>query len=88
MIPCGSSLSFVATRALSNNAGRGWDSHSPLDEGVLDLGRVLETLATRGYRGAISLEIDLRTHIRDEQALVRVMTDSLEICRSGLRLPA
>jgi sugar phosphate isomerase/epimerase len=73
---------------LSNNAGRGWDSHSPLDEGVLDLGRVLETLAARGYRGAVSLEIDLRNHIKDERALRRVLTQSRELCTSRLTLPA
>lgn len=73
---------------LSNNAGRGWDSHSPLDEGVLDLGRVLETLATRGYRGAVSLEIDLRTHIKDERALRRVLTQSRELCTARLTLSA
>jgi sugar phosphate isomerase/epimerase len=73
---------------LSNNAGRGWDSHSPLDEGVLDLGRVLETLATRGYRGAVSLEIDLRNHVRDERALRRVLTQSRELCTSRLTLSA
>jgi len=73
---------------LSNNAGRGWDSHSPLDEGVLDIGRVLTTLATRGYRGAISLEIDLRNQIRDERALREVLTASVETCRSRLTLPA
>lgn len=73
---------------LSNNAGRGWDSHSPLDQGVLDIGRVLETLAARGYRGAISLEIDLRNHIGDDRALRDVLTASVEICRSRLTLPA
>ena len=73
---------------LSNNAGRGWDSHSPLDEGVLDLGRVLETLAARGYRGAVSLEIDLRDHIKDEAALRSALTRSREICESRLTMPA
>jgi sugar phosphate isomerase/epimerase len=73
---------------LSNNAGRGWDSHSPLDEGVLDLGRVLETLVARGYRGAVSLEIDLRNHIKDEAALRSVLTRSREICESRLAMPA
>jgi sugar phosphate isomerase/epimerase len=73
---------------LSNNAGRGWDSHSLLDDGVLDLGRVLETLATRGYRGAVSLEIDLRAHNKDEATLRSALTRSREICESRLRLPA
>lgn len=73
---------------LSNNAGRGWDSHSPLDQGVLDLGRVLETLAARGYRGAVSLEIDLRNHIKDERALRRILSESRDLCQSRLTLPA
>jgi sugar phosphate isomerase/epimerase len=73
---------------LSNNAGRGWDSHSPLDEGVLDVGRVLDTLAARAYRGAVSLEIDLRAHVKDERALRRVLTESRELCTSRLTLPA
>lgn len=73
---------------LSNNAGRGWDSHSLLDEGILDLGRVLETLAARAYRGAISLEIDLRSHIGDDAALRRILIESVETCRSRLTLPA
>ena len=78
----------IAHVHLSNNAGRGWDSHSPLDEGVLDLGRVLETLVARGYRGAVSLEIDLRNHIKDEAALRSVLTRSREICESRLTMPA
>jgi sugar phosphate isomerase/epimerase len=73
---------------LSNNAGRGWDSHSPLDQGVLDLGRVLETLAARRYRGAISLEIDLRNQIKDDAAVRSELTRSREICESRLTLPA
>ena len=73
---------------LSNNAGKGWDSHLPLDQGVLDLGRFLEALATRGFEGAISLEIDLRSHFDDEQALRRILSRNRELCESGLALPA
>jgi sugar phosphate isomerase/epimerase len=73
---------------LSNNAGKGWDSHLPLDQGVLDLGRFLEALATRGFEGAISLEIDLRSHLDDDQALRRILSRNRELCESGLALPA
>jgi sugar phosphate isomerase/epimerase len=73
---------------LSNNAGKGWDSHLPLDEGVLDLGRFLEALAGRGFRGAISLEIDLRSHLDDDQALRRILSRNRELCEAGLTLPA
>lgn len=73
---------------LSNNAGKGWDSHLPLDEGVLDLGPFLETLATRRFRGAISLEIDLRSHLDDDRALRRILSRNRELCEAGLTLPA
>jgi len=73
---------------LSNNAGRGWDSHLPLDQGVLDLGRFLEALAARGFRGAISLEIDLRDHLDDDQGLRRILSRNRELCEAGLTLPA
>ena len=73
---------------LSNNAGKGWDSHLPLDEGVLDLGRFLGALAARGFRGAISLEIDLRDHLDDDQALRRILSRNRDLCEAGLTLPA
>jgi sugar phosphate isomerase/epimerase len=73
---------------LSNNAGKGWDSHLPLDQGVLDLGRFLEALAARGFRGAISLEIDLRDHLDDDQGLRRILSRNRELCEAGLTLPA
>ena len=73
---------------LSNNAGKGWDSHLPLDQGVLDLNGFLGALATRGFAGAISLEIDLRSHLDDEQALRRILLRNRELCETGLALPA
>jgi sugar phosphate isomerase/epimerase len=73
---------------LSNNAGKGWDSHLPLDKGVLDLGPFLEALAGRRFRGAISLEIDLRSHLDDDQALRRILSRNRELCEAGLTLPA
>ncbi|HJS26321.1 MAG TPA: sugar phosphate isomerase/epimerase [Actinomycetota bacterium] len=73
---------------LSNNAGRGWDSHLPLDQGVLDLGRFLEALATRGFEGAVSLEIDLRPFMGDEEALRRILFRNRELCAERLGLAA
>jgi sugar phosphate isomerase/epimerase len=73
---------------LSNNAGTGWDSHLPLDQGVLDLGRFLEALAARGYAGAISLEIDLRPHLDDDEALRRILVRNRELCAERLGLAA
>jgi sugar phosphate isomerase/epimerase len=73
---------------LSNNAGTGWDSHLPLDQGVLDLGPFLEALAGRGYAGAISLEIDLRPHLDDDEALRRILVRNRELCAERLGLAA
>ena len=73
---------------LSNNAGKGWDSHLPLDQGVLDLGRFLEVLAGRGYGGAVSLEIDLRPHLDDDEALRRILVRNRELCAERLGLAA
>jgi len=71
---------------LSNNAGRGWDSHLPLDEGVLHLDPFLDALATDGFDGAVSLELDLRRHLSDEAALRDALVRSRELCESRLSL--
>jgi sugar phosphate isomerase/epimerase len=73
---------------LSNNAGTGWDSHLPLDQGVLDLGRFLEALAAREYAGAVSLEIDLRPHLDDDEALRRILVRNRDLCAERLGLAA
>jgi sugar phosphate isomerase/epimerase len=73
---------------LSNNAGKGWDSHLPIDRGVLDLGRFLEALAGRGFGGAVSLEIDLRPHLEDDRALRRILVRNRTLCAERLGLAA
>ena len=45
---------------LSDNAGKGRDSHLPPGDGVLDIDGFLEDLTRSGYEGAVSLEVDLR----------------------------
>jgi sugar phosphate isomerase/epimerase len=71
---------------LSNNAGRGWDSHLPLDEGILRIDRFLDALAARGYAGTISLEIDLRRFASNRDALRRRLADNRELCAAHLPL--
>jgi sugar phosphate isomerase/epimerase len=69
---------------LSDNAGRGWDSHLPPGEGVLDLDGFLEDLATDGYGGTISLEVDLRRYLTDDARLRAVMIEMRERCEKRL----
>ncbi len=69
---------------LSNNAGKGWDSHLPIDEGVLDLGPFLDTLAAAGFEGAVSLELDLRQHTADEATLRDVLVRNRTLCEARL----
>ena len=63
---------------LSDNAGRGWDSHLPPGEGVLDLEAFCADLARSGYAHAVSLEVDLRTHLTDPIRLRAVMVEMRE----------
>jgi sugar phosphate isomerase/epimerase len=58
---------------LSDNAGKGWDSHLPPGEGVLALDEFLTDLAGAGYDGAVTLEVDLRRQAGDARALRSVM---------------
>ncbi len=73
---------------LSNNAGRGWDSHLPLDRGVLPLEAFVEHLAASGYTGDISLEIDLRGLAHDPDALVDELASNRRFCTSRLPVAA
>ncbi|MEP7060600.1 MAG: sugar phosphate isomerase/epimerase [Actinomycetota bacterium] len=70
---------------LSDNAGRGWDSHLPPGRGVLPIDDFLRDLSTSGYPGAITLEVDLRRYLSDPAALRTLMTDMRERCEAALR---
>jgi sugar phosphate isomerase/epimerase len=72
---------------LSNNAGRGWDSHLPLDQGILPIAEFLDLLGTEGFTGNISLELDLRRYLEDEAALRKVLASNLALCRDRLPQP-
>ena len=72
---------------LSNNAGRGWDSHLPLDQGILPISELLDLLGTEGFSGNVSLELDLRRYLEDDDAIRRVLASNLAICRDRLPQP-
>ena len=71
---------------LSDNAGRGWDSHLPPGQGVLPLDGFLADLAHSGYSGSVSLEVDLRRYLTDRPALREVMATMRERCEQALRV--
>jgi sugar phosphate isomerase/epimerase len=71
---------------LSNNAGKGWDSHLPVSEGVLALESFLDALAGTGFACSASLEIDLRRHLGDPEALLRVLAANRAFCAERLPL--
>jgi sugar phosphate isomerase/epimerase len=73
---------------LSDNAGKGWDSHLPVGEGVLPLDGFLDALAAAKFAGTVSLEIDLRRHLKDPAAVRRALVENREFCASRLPLPA
>jgi sugar phosphate isomerase/epimerase len=58
---------------LSDNAGKGWDSHLPPGDGVLELDAFLEDLAVSGFDGAVSLEVDLRPALGHRDRLATTM---------------
>jgi sugar phosphate isomerase/epimerase len=69
---------------LSDNAGKGWDSHLPPGEGVLDLDGFLDDLGSSGYEGAVSLEVDLRPDLGHADRVEATMVRMREQTASGL----
>jgi sugar phosphate isomerase/epimerase len=69
---------------LSDNAGKGWDSHLPPGEGVLPIEPFLDDLASNGFSGAVSLEVDLRRYLSDGRRLRSVMVEMRERCEARL----
>ncbi|MGZ8630458.1 MAG: sugar phosphate isomerase/epimerase family protein [Actinomycetota bacterium] len=70
---------------LSDNAGKGWDSHLPPGRGVLDLDAFCADLVDDGYRGSVSLEVDLRTYLTDPVRLRGVLVEMRENAERALR---
>ncbi len=69
---------------LSNNAGRGWDSHASVETGVLPLGDLLDALASDAFAGTISLELDLRSALDDPARLREILRRDREFCAARL----
>jgi sugar phosphate isomerase/epimerase len=70
---------------LSNNAGKGWDSHLPVyAEGVLPVAEFLQEVTADGFAGSIALELDLRPWLDDEDGLHDVLVRNREFCESHL----
>lgn len=69
---------------LSNNAGRGWDSHASVDTGILPLGDLLDALAADRFAGTITLELDLRSALDDPVGLRRLLWRNRSFCASRL----
>lgn len=63
---------------LSDNAGRGWDSHLPPGEGVLDLDAFVADLAGSSYDGAVSLEVDLRAASTGDGSVTELLSSMRE----------
>ncbi|MBI4260142.1 MAG: sugar phosphate isomerase/epimerase [Actinobacteria bacterium] len=71
---------------LSNNAGKGWDSHLPVYEGVLPTKDFLDLVRGSGFAGTVSLELDLRPYLRDEKLTREVLVRNREFCEAHLAL--
>jgi sugar phosphate isomerase/epimerase len=73
---------------VSNNAGKGWDSHLPVYDGILPIGPFLERLASNGFGGSVSIELDLRPWFKDEDGLQATMVKNKEFCEAALGVRA
>ncbi len=74
---------------LSNNAGKGWDSHLPVyEDGVLPVAEFLDDLTADRFAGNVSIELDLRAWFHDEDALQEVIRRNREFCEAHLPSPA
>ncbi len=73
---------------LSDNAGKGWDSHLPPGQGILDLDVFLTDLASDGYRGSVTLEVDLRRYLTDDAKLRALMVEMREYVESRFAVGA
>jgi sugar phosphate isomerase/epimerase len=74
----------VAHLHVSNNDGRGRDTHGLLDRGVLPIGDFLEEVGAGGFGGAVTLELDVRTWADDRKALLEVLRENLAMARDQL----
>ena len=69
---------------VSNNAGRGRDTHAGLEVGVLPVPAFLERLTSSRFPGAVTLELDVRALSEDRVALLGFLRENLAIARKYL----
>jgi sugar phosphate isomerase/epimerase len=69
---------------LSNNAGRGWDTHATIDEGVLDLRGFLGRLGQSDYAGNVSLELDLRKFLTRPGTVEKLLVRQRELMETWI----
>jgi sugar phosphate isomerase/epimerase len=69
---------------VSNNDGRGRDTHGLLDRGVLPVREFLEEVGASRFGGAVTLELDVRTWADDRPALLEVLRENLDTARLHL----
>jgi sugar phosphate isomerase/epimerase len=75
---------------LSDNAGKGWDSHLPLGDarGTLPIEDLLDQVVRDGFGGTIALELDLRSYMDDGGAVRDVLVRQRELCQDFLGVRA
>jgi len=69
---------------LSNNLGVGRDSHAPLTQGVLPIAAFLERVGRSGYKGTITLELDIRPWASNPVKLAAMLRENREYCLEKL----
>lgn len=69
---------------VSDNHGRGRDSHAALGAGKLPITAFLRHVVESGWGGTITLEVDVRAHLDDRETLVRFLRGQREIAEAAL----
>jgi sugar phosphate isomerase/epimerase len=69
---------------VSNNAGRGRDTHAGLDDGVLPVPTFLKGLTASGFSGGITLELDVRPWADDRLGLLEFLRANVQAARRYL----
>jgi len=69
---------------VSNNAGKGRDTHAALDQGVLPVPEFLEELSASGFSGGVTLELDVRPWADDRVALIESLRENVAMARANL----
>jgi sugar phosphate isomerase/epimerase len=71
---------------LSDNRGKGRDSHAPLGQGVLPVEEFVRSLDNPALR-SVALEIEPGPTVQEPQELERLFGESLELLRRNLPVP-